>query len=103
MAADFQIVINKPDRTKPHGHQQNRPDIAVRQVRPQQRAKSQRQQDQKAAHCRGTLLGDDMTLRAIIANRLAAVLLGFQPVNDFRPQNKTDQYCRQQGTNASEG
>jgi hypothetical protein len=68
-------VVAEADRAIADGHPQHDPDIAIRQIGPEQRGDREREQDQHAAHGRCALLGEEVALRPVEADGLSLALL----------------------------
>ena len=98
VAGQLTIIVDKPDQTETDRDEQNDPDIRIGEIGPEQGRNRQRQQDQKAAHRRRSLLAHQVPGRAVGANRLTVRLFRSQPGDDPRPANKADQQRGDDGT-----
>ena len=85
---DLAIVVDPADGAEAQRDEQNHPDEAVAQVRPQQRGDHDRYQDQRAAH-RWRAGLREMRLRAILAYGLTDLVLG-QLFDHLRPYDERD-------------
>ena len=100
---ELEIVVGEADQPVAQGDDQHDPDIAVAQVRPEQRGRGQRQQDQHAAHGGRALLGQQVALGPVQADRLALALLPLQPADQGRADQEADQERRHHRAAGAEG
>src|SRR5262249_21375275 len=89
-ARELEEIVEEADQPEADGDEEDDPNIAVAQVGPEERRQRQREQDQDAAHRRRALLGDDVRLRTVGADRLALALLLLQPADRARAQDEAD-------------
>ncbi len=91
---DLPIVVDPSDQPEAERDDQRDPDEAVRQIGPQQRRDTDRDQNQRAAHRRRAGLGQ-MRLRAILPHRLADFQCS-EAADDPRSGRQADQHrgCR---------
>src|SRR6185312_7617176 len=91
------------DRAEARRHQQRHPDIAVGEVRPEQRRDDEGEQDEEAAHGGRALLANEMTLWPVEADGLTLRLLRFEPGDDARPEEEADEQRGHQRAARAEG
>ena len=91
---DLEEIVIKADGAETQRHEQHGPDIEIAQVGPQQRGNEDARQDHQPAHGRRALLFDDVALRPVAADRLAAALLHLEQRNDARPEQEDEQQVR---------
>ena len=75
------IVVQEAQQPERDRHQEHDPDIAIGQIRPQQRRADPGDQDQQPAHGGRARLFHDVALRAVGADGLALALLHLQPAD----------------------
>ena len=92
-------VVAEADHAEADGDEHHDPDIDVGEVRPQQGADDDRDQDHQAAHG-GRALLLLMGFRPVAADRLAIALLGLQPADQRREEHEADD---RRGQNRSAG
>ena len=102
-ARHLEEVIIKTDGPEADGHKQYRPDIKIAKVGPQQCRDENSRENHQAAHGGRTLLFNDMTLWSVQADWLSPALLHLEQGNDFWPENKNEQQCRDDGAARSGG
>src|SRR5690606_37205541 len=100
---EFQIIIDKADGAEADSYRQHDPYVRVAEVGPEQRGKTDREQDHHPAHGGRAFFGHQMRLRAVEADGLALGLLGFEPADDFRADIKTDEQRSKSRAAAAEG
>ena len=88
LLGDLEIVVVEADRAEGERHAEHDPDIVVGGIGPQHRRHHDPEQDHQAAHGGRALLGDEVRLRPVGADRLALALLQAQVVDDPRPEQK---------------
>ena len=93
LLGDLQIVVIKADQAEAQRHPEHDPHIRAGRVRPQQGRDQQAGEDHQPAHGGRALLGDQMRLRAVGADRLALALLETQQV-DHRAAEQEHEHQR---------
>ena len=88
---DLQEIVIEADGAEAQRHEQHRPDIEIVKIGPQQRRYDDARQDHQPAHGRRALLLDDMALRPVGADRLAAALLDLEQRDDARPEQEDEE------------
>ena len=99
----LQIVVVEADEAEAERHRQHDPDIGVERIGPQQRRDHEAGQDHQPAHRRRALLGDQMRLRAVGADRLALALPQPQMIDDPGPEQEHEQRARHHRPAGAEG
>ena len=102
-AFDFEEVVIKPDGAKTDGDEQHHPDVAIGQVRPQQRGHYRAREDHQPAHGGRALFGQQMGLRAIFADRLTLALLEAQQGDHPRAKHEDKKQRRDHRTGGAKG
>ena len=97
------VVVDEADHAETHGHEQRHPDVAVAEIGPQQGRDGEREEDENAAHGGRALLGEEVVLRPVEADRLALALLGFEPGDEVRAEEEADQQRRHHRAARAEG
>ena len=87
----LQIVVVEADEAEAERHRQHDPDIGIERIGPQHGRDHQPGQDHQPAHGRRALLGDQMRLRPVAADRLALALAQPQIVDDPGPEQEHEQ------------
>jgi hypothetical protein len=82
LLGDLEIVVVEADGAEAQGHGEHDPDIGIGRIGPQQGRGHDAEQDHQPAHGGRTLLGHQMGLRPVAADRLALALLEPQVVDD---------------------
>ena len=99
----LQIVVVESDEAEAERHRQHDPDIGVERIGPQQRRDHEAREDHQPAHRRRALLGDQVRLRAIGADRLALALPQPQMIDDPGPEQEHEQRARDHRAAGAEG
>ena len=100
---DFQIIVIEADEAEAERHRQHDPDIGIERIGPQQRRDHQSRQDHQPAHGGRALLGDEMRLRAVGADRLALALAQAKVVDDPGTEQKHEQPAGEHRAAGAEG
>ena len=87
---DLQIVVVEADQAETERHAEHDPDIGIERIGPQHRRDHQSGKDHQPAHGGRALLGDEMRLRAVGADRLALALLQTQGSMIGEPTKNTN-------------
>ena len=87
----FQIVVVEADKAEAERHRQHDPDIRVERIGPEQGRHHEPGQDHQPAHGGRALLGDDVRLRAVAADRLALALPQTQMIDDPGAEQEHEQ------------
>ena len=99
----LQIVVVEADEAEAERHREHDPDIGIERIGPQQRRDHEAGQDHQPAHRRRALLGDQMRLRAVGADRLALALAQPQMIDDPGPEQEHEQRARHHRAAGAEG
>jgi hypothetical protein len=99
----LEIVVVETDSAVDQRDDQHHPDIDVVQIAPKQRRHGHAGEDHQPAHGRCALLGDQMPLRPVGADRLALALADAQGADDLRAEEEHEQERRQHGAAGAEG
>ena len=99
----LQIVVVESDEAEAERHREHDPDIGIERIGPQQRRDHEAGQDHQPAHRRRALLGDQMRLRAVGADRLALALPQPQMIDDPGPEQEHEQRARHHRPAGAEG
>ncbi len=100
---DFEIIVIKADEAEADHHEQHDPDIAAREIGPQQRRDDEPRQNHEAAHRRRAFLCQKMRLRTISADRLALALFEAQGRNGARAEKEDEEQRRRRRAAGAKG
>ena len=89
----LQIIVVETDKAEAQRDREHDPDIGIERVGPQHGRDQYTGQDHQAAHGRRALLGHQMRLRAVGADRLALALAKAQMIDDPGTEQKHEQRC----------
>ena len=99
----LQIVVIEADEAEAERHRQHDPDIGVERIGPEQGRHHEPGQDHQPAHGGRALLGDDVRLRAVGADRLALALPQPQMIDDPGAEQEHEQRAGDDGAAGAEG
>ena len=96
----LEIVVVEADCAKGEGDAQHDPNVAVGGIGPQHRRYDGAEENHQSAHRRRALLGHEVRLRSVAADRLPLALLEPQQVDDRMTEQKNE---HQRGEHCSAG
>src|SRR4051794_30309389 len=74
LLGDLEVIVIEADQAEGERHPEYDPDVRVEWIGPKHRGDDEARQDHQPAHSRRAALGDEMRLRAVVADRLALAL-----------------------------
>src|SRR6476660_3210873 len=98
----LEVVVVEADRAERKRHAEHDPDVAVVRIGPQRGRDQHPEQDHQPAHGRRALLGDQVGLRSVAADRLALALPQPQLVDDRGPEQEHEHKRRDHRSDGAE-
>ena len=99
----FQIIVIEADEAEAERHREHDPDIGIERIGPEQGRDHEPGQDHQPAHGGRALLGDDVRLRTVGADRLALALPQPQMIDDPGAEQEHEQRAGHDGAAGAEG